>query len=222
MCSSDKCWFKSVCDVSSDICTSTCVKFLKMEYMMQNSNIPENKQRPLALYPSECDLQAFNRLAEIKSDMRDFVWNGKNLYITSKITGNGKSSWAMKLLMRYFDEMSEEDGKEIRGLFIHVPTFLIKLKDFNTTDEQFEDMKKLLPTVDLVIWDDIAGTNMSNYDYSQLLVYIDNRALNDLSNIYTGNLTSREDIASALGSKIASRIWNSNTEVVEFHGGDRR
>ena len=222
MCHSDKCWFKGVCDNPSNNCTSTCVKFLKMEYMMQNSNIPENKQRPLVLYPSACDLGAFNRLAEIKNDMRDFVWNGRNLYITSRITGNGKSSWAMKLMMRYFDEMSEEDGKEIRGLFIHVPTFLVKLKDFNKIDEDFENLKKLITEVDLVIWDDIAGTNVSNYDYSQLLVYMDSRVLNELSNIYTGNLTSKEDIANALSAKLASRIWNSNTEVIEFYGGDRR
>jgi DNA replication protein DnaC len=193
-----------------------------MKYLMDNSNIPKNKQKPIALYPSECDLEAFQRLAEIKDNIVDFVEEGKNLYICSSINGNGKSSWSLKLLMKYFDQVWDGNGFVARGVIIHVPTFFIKCKDFKNDDEEFEELKKRLLEVDLVVWDDIAGVAMSNYDYSQLLVYLDAREFNGLSNIYTSNITNRATLANALGEKITSRVWNSNTEIVEFKGGDRR
>ena len=216
----NECWYKDVCQIET--CSRSCVRFLEMSYLMDNSNIPKKRQLPDSLFPSDCDYDAFCRLNEIKKDIVDFVANGRNLYIASSTTGNGKTSWSLKLMLKYFDSVWPGNGFKVRGVFVHVPTFLSKLKDFSGKDTDFEKLKSVIPTVDLVIWDDIASTSMSNYDYSQLLVYIDNRSLNRLSNIYTGNFVDSASLNSKLGSKLSSRIFSSTTEVIEFKGGDRR
>ena len=213
------CWYKTICQIE---CSSACIRYLEMKYLMDNSNIPKVKQIPQSLTAPACDRKAFVRLAEIKKDINEFVDCGCNLYIASAITGNGKTSWAIKLMLKYFDNVWAGNGFRTRGLFIHVPTFLLKCKDFNNKDVRFDEIKEQLPNVDLVVWDDIASTDVSAYDYSQLLMYIDNRLLNGKSNIFTGNYDERNALEKRVGMKLASRIWSDTTEVVVFDGGDMR
>ena len=122
----------------------------------------------------------------------DFVQQGGNLYIASQMSGNGKTSWAIKLMLKYFDEIWAGNGFNIRALFISVPTFLLKCKDFKVADPAFDQLKRDLLKVDLVVWDDIASTNISAYDYSQLLMYLDARVLSGQANIFTGNYETLE------------------------------
>ena len=123
-------------------------------------------------------------------------------------------------MLKYFNDVWPGNGFKCRGIFIHVPTFLTRLKNFNALDEEFERIKSELPNVDLVIWDDIASTELSSYDHSQLLTYIDQRILAGKSNIFTGNLGSPE-IVKALGTRLASRVWNSSKRI-ELKGRDKR
>lgn len=222
MCTFNTCWYEEVCDGAKQDCYKSCVRYHEMKYMMDNSNIPKNRQLPSMLQPDECDLAAFSRLAEIKEDIVNFVEDGRNLYITSSITGNGKSSWSLKLILKYFDSMWDGNGFVPRGVFIHVPTFLLKCKDFKNEDPEFEDLKRRLLDVDLVVWDDIASTAVTGYDISQMLMYIDSRVFSGRANIYTGNIVNRDSMEKMLGTKLVSRIWGSGTEIIEFRGGDRR
>ena len=217
----EDCWYKEVCLADPSECAN-CIKFMEMQYLMENSNLPKNRQRPQQLYAPDVDLGAYARLADIKSDIVNFVDTGKCLYITGDVTGNGKTSWAIKLMLKYFDEIWSGNGFNVRGLFVHVPTFLLKCKDFKNTDPAFEKLKRQLLNVDLVIWDDIASTDLSGYDFSQLLAYLDSRCLSELSNIYTGNLDSYDKLASKIGNKLASRIYSSQTEIITLKGGDMR
>ncbi len=187
---------------------------------MEYSNIPKNRQRPYVLTPDDCDYEAFCELADIKKNILDFVKEGKNLYLYSNTTGNGKTSWAIKLMLKYFDSIWAGNGFRCRGIFIHTPTFLTKLKQFDTIDEEFERIKNVLTTVDLVIWDDIASTDMSSYDHSQLLTYIDQRMLAEKSNIFTGNRNG-QNIEKAIGLRLSSRVWNSSIQI-ELRGLDKR
>ena len=114
MCNSD-CWYKEVCSNFGDDCEKCCGRYAEMKFLMEHSGIPKNKQKPIALTPFEVDYKAFSRLAEIKEDMTAFVDSGKNLYITSAVVGNGKTSWALKLLMKYFDEVWDGNGFRVRG-----------------------------------------------------------------------------------------------------------
>lgn len=189
---------------------------------MEFSRIPKNRQLPDPLGVVDVDYDAYLRLADIKANIIDFVNNGNNLYITSSTTGNGKTSWAIKLMTKYFDSIWYGNGFKPRGVFIHVPTFILKCKDFDNKDSEFIQMRNMLSDIDLVVWDDIASTNLTSYDFSQLLCYLDARALNGKANIFTGNIVRRDDLTKALGSKITSRIWGNSTEIIEFKGGDNR
>ena len=211
------CLYKDVCTVE---CTPNCIRYLEMQYLLDNSNLPKNMQRFIVLTPEDCDYDAFCKLADIKDSIKTFVEFGKNLYIVSKTTGNGKTSWSIKLMLKYFDEVWAGNGFNTRGIFVHVPTFLLKCKNFNEVDIKFEDLKSKLLDVDLVIWDDIGSNGLSNYDLSQLLMHIDQRILSGKSNIFTGNLFE-SDLEKALGSRLSSRIWNTST-IIEFHGKDKR
>lgn len=213
------CWYSDVC---TNDCTGSCIRYLEMEYLMNTSNIPKVRQRPAVLHAPKCDYDAFVRLSEIKDNLVDFVAGGGNVYIASTTTGNGKTSWAIKLMLKYFDEVWAGNGFKPRGIFVHTPTFLLKTKDFESRDREFMTLRQRLHSVDLVVWDDIASTEVSAYDYSQLLMYIDTRTAEGLSNIYTGNLTDEAMLIKSLGAKLTSRILSNDTEVIIFKGGDRR
>ena len=218
----NKCWYTSACGkYGSPECNASCIRYMEMDFLMQNSGIPRNKQYSVLLTPSKEDVQAFLTLKEIKNDIIAFVENGESVYIYSHNFGNGKTTWAIKLMQKYFDGVWAGNGFRCRGIFIHVPTFLTKIKEgISRKDEDFETLKSRLMTVDLVIWDDIAATKLGDFDHANLLTYIDQRKLNQLSNIYTGNL-DQDELQEALGNRLASRVWNDSTPV-KFVGADRR
>ena len=217
-----KCWYTSACGkYGTPECNASCIRYMEMDYLMQNSGIPRNRQYAVLLTPSKKDVQAFITLKEIKDDILNFVKNGESVYIYSDNFGNGKTTWAIKLMQKYFDDIWAGNGFRCRGIFIHVPTFLTKIKEgISRKDEDFETLKSRLMSVDLVIWDDIAATKLGDFDHANLLTYIDQRKLNQLSNIYTGNLP-QEGLQDALGNRLSSRVWNDSTPV-RFIGADRR
>ena len=189
-----------------------------MKYLMDNSGLSKKRQKPIQLDGSK-DPKAFKVLSEIKDDIVNFVNNGESLYIFSEYTGNGKTSWAIKLLLKYFDSIWAGNGFRIRGMFVHVPTMLSKIKDFD--NPLLKSYKENLSNVDLIIWDDIASTKLSDFDRNQLLMIIDQRVSEGFANIYTGNITSQQALENAVGDRLASRIWNMST-LIEFKGKDRR
>lgn len=209
----EACWYKDVC---TETCTESCLRYMEMSALVESSNIPIKKSYPKSL-SAGVDYDAFVQLADIKSNIVDFVNNGGQLYICSAETGNGKTSWAIKLLMKYFDSVWAGNGFNQRGYFQHVPTLFNTLKDFSNNHDA---LKYALENADIVVWDDIASTKISDYDAQQLLTFIDKRTLEEKANIYTGNIVSKDGLVNALGSRLASRIWSG--EVVEFLGKDRR
>lgn len=211
-----KCWYNRVCQ--RDSCEG-CIRFIEMSNLMENSDIPKSKQFPTELIPASVDYDSFCDLADIKDNIVSFVNSGSNLYICSKNVGNGKTSWAIKLMLKYFDNIWAGNGLRTRGLFVHVPTLLLQLKNFESPLSN--EYKQNLLNADLVIWDDIAQTEVSKYDYNNLLMFIDNRLLNDKSNIYTSNIVNRQELEKCLGVKLTSRIWDVS-ELVEFTGSGRR
>lgn len=218
----EKCWYRNVCSkYNTKDCNPSCIRFMEMDFLMNNSGIPKNRQLPKPLKASKEDLETFKELDLIREDIVQFVKNGENLYIYSSNCGNGKTSWAIKLMAKYFDKVWAGNGFRVRALFIHVPTFLTRIKDvISKPDSDFNRLKELLMEVDLVVWDDIAATKLGDFDHSTLLTYIDQRVLSGLANIYTGNLSS-PNIEKALGVRLSSRVWN-NSYRLEIIGEDRR
>lgn len=218
----NKCWYKDVCNKCNSLeCYRGCIRYIEMSNLLQNSLIPKNKQHPLLLSPEPQDLQAFEVLNDFKNNIKENVEKGENLYLFSNTVGNGKTTWTIKIMLKYFDSIWAGNGLRERAYFIHTPTFLNQLKNsIGNKDEQIEHLKNKLLEVDLVVWDDIASTKLSEYDHSLLLTYIDQRVLKGLSNIYTGNL-NREELNEAIGSRLSSRVYDCST-VVELKGMNRR
>ena len=181
------------------------------------SNLPKNFQKPIKIVSTDADRPAYIELSKIKKDIVSFVNKGKNLYICSKTCGNAKTSWAVKLMLKYFDETWHNSYDVTRGLFVHVPSLLLDLKNFNNMPEYVDRIRE----ADLVIWDDIAFGSLSDYDHEQLLQFIDNRVANGKSNIFTSNVTSGKELESLIGSRLASRVY-SGSKVIEFSSGDFR
>lgn len=210
----DDCWYNKVCSNDCD----GCIRYAEMKYLMDHSGIPVSRQYPQELIAG-VDLEPYTELATIKSNILDFVNSGQNLFICSHFTGNGKTSWALKLMLKYFDTVWAGNGFVTRGLFVNVPTLLLQLKNFS--NPLSEDYKKNLMNVDLVVWDEIASTSISNYDYGNLLMFLDYRILTGKSNIFTSNAITAAELENNVGSKLASRIWNTST-IIKFSGKDRR
>lgn len=219
----DNCvWYKEVCeDYGTCDCSNYCIRFLEMKRLCELSNIPAGKWKPTALYCDRLDNSAFSKLSQIKGNMKDWVEGGNNLYIYSENTGNGKTSWSIKLMLSYFNQIWSGNGFRTRGLFISVPSFLFMHKELmNNFDEHFFRLKDMVSKVDLVIWDDIGVAPLTQYEHQLLLTYIDNRVLTGKANIYTGNV-DKVTLEKYLGLRLASRIWNSSDKV-HFMEADKR
>lgn len=213
-----ECWYKDTCKDDCD----TCAVFFQMKWQMENSGLPKAKQKPIVLKlteDNEMDTDAFLRLRDIRENIVDFVEHGRNLYICSDTTGNGKTSWAIKMLHTYFHYTAVGNYDNLKGMFVSTTELLLRLKDFNNPlSKTYLDN---LRTVDLVVWDDIAVSGMSQYDFTQLYSIIDARVLAEKSNIFTSNQPTAEGLADFVGSRLVSRIYYTS-EIIELYGKDRR
>ena len=116
----EDCIYKEVC---SNDCENMCLRYLEMKYMLDNSNIPKDRQKIVKLVPDDCDYNSFVKLAEIQESIGNFVKNGSSLYIYSNTCGNGKTTWSIKLMLQYFDSVWAGNSFTKRGLFLNVPEF---------------------------------------------------------------------------------------------------
>lgn len=216
-----ECWYQKGCNLYKPNCTKICHRFLEMNYLISNCGMTNADKYIKPLVPEKVDLTSFIRLKEIKDNIVEFVNSGENLYIVSENFGNGKTTWSLKLLYKYFDEIWCGNGFKIRGYFIYIPEFLSKIKmiDYRNSHE-YRVISKILREADLVIWDDIASTKLTDSDHTYLCSFIDPRILKGKSNIFTGNLLD-EDLKLALGNRLHNRIWDSS-EIIKFVGRGRR
>lgn len=218
----ENCWYKDSCDLSrGSRCNPSCIRFSQFKYLVTTSRLPKRLSFPVGLEPANCDLEAFYELREIKDNIVEFVEEGRNLYIHSKFFGNGKTTWASKIMLKYFDCIWPSNGYRTRALFIPVTEFFVELKqNLTLRDEEVYHLFEKIKTVDLVVWDDIGISGVSAMDLENFYSLLNYRISAGLSNIYTGNL-SEQEMKDCLGPRIASRIWNCSTRV-EFSGEDRR
>ena len=213
-----ECWYINICHDTCD----KCLTFLQMNWQMEHSGLPKAKQRVISLDLNKnnlCDKDAFHRLADIKKNIVEFVAEGKNLFICSNYTGNGKTSWAIKLLHSYFHHTAAGNYDNLKGMFVSTTELLLKLKDFNNPVSQ--KYINQLKEVDLVIWDDVAISGISAYDLTQLYSIIDHRVLAEKANVFTSNQTDVETLTDLIGSRLASRIYYTS-EIIELKGKDMR
>jgi len=218
----NNCLYKDICrDFNTENCCSVCERYIVMSFLLHHSQIPVNHRVRKLLHEPPQDQVAFANLYNIRDNIVRFVEGSNNLYIFSHNRHNGKTSWAVGLMLKYFNEIWHKSGFTIRGVYVSVPMFLMKCKNvMSNPDIEFEQFKETLRTADLVIWDDIACTKLSQYDSGVLYAYISERMVNGKSNIYVGNM-GKEQMYDCLGSTLASCIC-TNLYPVKFNAQEWR
>ena len=213
------CWYLETCEDDCDKCTV----YIQLKWQMDNSGLYPSQQKPIRMYLNDnnrVDKESYKRLAEIRENIVEFVDDYNNLYICSEQAGNGKTSWAIKMLHTYFHHCAQGNYENLLGMFVNTTDLLLKLKDFShpLPQKYLQDLEN----VDLVIFDDIAITsNPSQYDYIQLFNIINKRMMAEKSNIFTSNIVDYQQLEKIFGPRLASRIYN-NSEIIELKGMDMR
>ena len=212
------CWYKRIC---TEQCSENCIRYKLMYSLFKQSNLPEALWEYKELVCHEKDLQVYKKLQAKSDAILNFIESGNNLYIYSENCGNGKTTWAIRLMYSYFDKIWHKSCFDCKALFVSVPKFLYNCKRSISQDVKgFEELCNLISDVDLVIWDDIGEMKASDYEHQILFQYIDDRINSKKSNIYTSN-KNKEQLEDVLGVRLASRIYNCS-ECIEFLEEDKR
>ena len=203
---------------------SFCVKQFKLNKMFDNALI-SMKQRQhitLVLDEDERDLESFKYLATIEKNIENFVSQGGNLYIHSSNTGNGKTSWALRLVQAYFNRIwFKASIEKCCALFINVPRYLLELKNNISQKSDFvEHIKNNVLNADIVIWDEVGTKGLTQFEHENILNLINARLDLGKANIYTSNLNDME-LHDVVGDRLYSRIVLSSDDV-ELVGLDKR
>lgn len=212
------CWYNRIC---TEQCSENCIRYKLMYSLFKQSNLPEALWNYKELVCHEKDLQVYKKLQAKSDAILNFIEAGNNLYIYSENCGNGKTTWAIRLMYSYFDKIWHKSCFDCKALFVSVPKFLYNCKRSISQDVKgFEELCNLISDVDLVIWDDIGEMKASDYEHQILFQYIDDRINSKKSNIYTSN-KNKEQLEDVLGVRLASRIYNCS-ECIEFVEEDKR
>lgn len=214
------CWYKAVCIGADTNCEDGCIKFVEMKYLLENSGLPKKFQGPVTIRDSRIDEEEYQLLREIGDDIESFVRDGENLIIMSKKTGNGKTTWACKLLTKFLDRVAIGNAFRDRAMFVPFADFKMRCKNFNDKDFDLVGYRRKLENVDLVVWDDIADTELTDYEYRVFAQILEQRLSKGLSNIYTSNMVGKE-LEGYIGKRLYSRIVNGSVQV-EFRETDKR
>lgn len=200
-----------------------CIRLYKLDELYNQSLLSQDQRKPIRLRLDEdrIDEVPFVQLREYQQDILDFVAQGKNLYIYSANTGNGKTSWAIKLIQAYISKIWASSDLTCRALFISVPKFMRELKlNIDRKSDYIQHINNNAIDADLVIWDDIATKSASEYEHEQMISIIDSRIDNKKSNIFTSNIAPL-DLTDYLGARLTSRIIGMSTSIC-FNGADKR
>lgn len=189
------CWYDNPpgCPNKGHNCKRRCVPYKCMNALINNCGQPNAFKFLIQLNPTKKDIKAFLRLQSIKDNILDWVNSGNNIFIHSKNSYNGKTTWALKLLYKYFDQVWMYKPFTILGYYLYVPEFLFKLRDLKYKDTQeFKQIDYILKHCPLVIWDNINSVTLTQADQVSLDIYLNKRGLNNLSNIFVGKTLTPE------------------------------
>ena len=194
------------------------------KFILENSYLPKYQWIEDKLSAGE-DNHAFKRLSAIRKDLIAFLNSSiNNLVICSENLGNGKTSWATKLMLTYIElqkgklDMVDErlittDNYDFCVFCQSVP-FLVEMKQFGNNKKSYEMYQRLCKT-QLAIIDDLGAVPMSQYDYNIIYAIFEKRLFEGRPTIVTTNFANKESAEKELGPRLVDRIW-SNSEIIEF------
>lgn len=205
------CWYEKTCKRKDDICRGlkdceNCTRYLQMRLQTEMANIPGEFPIEHRLDETRQDLQAYITLKQL--DIQDFVVNGRSLVIESKYCGNGKTTWAKKLLLRY---MAKKVGRINTGYFLNLPIVLSEVKEAISTKEKLPYLQ-IFSTVRLLVIDEVGLSKLTDYEEKWLLRMVEERSKRGLATIYT--LNSSDNLDELLGKRLYSRIYVKSQKIV--------
>lgn len=217
-----KCWYNSVCNKfnSNEDCKNGCIRYSSMLKLVEESGLPNHLMYPKTLNPTPSEVDAFDLLKDIKDKADVFVEKGKCLYIYSNICGNGKTTWASKIMLSYFNKTWALTSFIKKGIFVYTPELINKLKTQYINNESLTEEINQLKNCNLLILDDLGVTDFTANDLNNLLEIIDYRINNNKSIIFTSNL-DKDALLRKFGGRLTSRVFNNSIQV-ELGGFDRR
>lgn len=209
------CPFKN-CEKKED-CVDGCGIYQNYYTLCWNSMLPKSWWLPREFLTdkSEVDYSAHMYCLDIKKDIVDFVENGSNLLIYGQTSGTGKSHMAIKLMLAYLGANCKYLWWHPKALFVSMDELFTEQRNkFNGGSEYYDYLMQTYADVDLIVWDDIGVTKMTQSQYELLFTMINKRILAEKSNIFTTNCTLNTLLLN-VGERLYSRILN-NAEMVEF------
>ena len=137
------CIYKEYCGLfGSDSCSTSCIRYKEIKYLLEHSLIPKSRQVIQKMSTPNTDREEYATLDKISRNMNTFVERGMNLVIWSENVGNGKTSWAIKLILAYFDKIWAGNGLKPTAMFINIPEYLNRVKaSMNFNDDGLEEIQ---------------------------------------------------------------------------------
>ena len=217
-----RCYAEAYCKKDKSSCSEVCGGYRVLRALYSLSRIPVKYQYRMDLIPDDKDLRAFEELNKFKENILAHVENGEGLYIWGENTGNGKTSWACKIMGYYFRKIAFSSGLENEGLYIYLPTFMEDLRNsYSTSSPEFDEELEMVKNCRLLIIDDIGAERVTEWVRERLVSIINTRVSSGLCTIYTSNL-SLKGLTDKLGDdRISSRIKGSVQEI-NLVGKDNR
>lgn len=208
--------YQEMCNGCAEQCPhEKCVAYRRTKRFFEQSNLDRphwhfEKQK----LTTKKDKKAFSVLKEIEYDIYAWVRQGGSLLIFSEIYGNGKTTWARRLLISYLQQCLGENRKN-PAVYLSMFEFLDRQRDaISDLDDGFGELKQKLLTADLVVWDDLATAPLSEFASASLNNIIDTRINRGLANIYTTNFKPSDPIfKNALGPRLWNRISCLSTHI---------
>ena len=182
------------------------------------------------LVPDEIDVLAYNSLVNIKNNIYDRTFEDnpkKNLLICSRHTGNGKTSWAIKILKEYCLQDSKKeyhpyDEEYHTAVFIPTNKYVLASKEYNEHRGEYFAMKEAIESASLIVFDDIGSAEYSRAEYTALLSAVEDCIFENKMCIFTSNFTKDDRITmDRLGMRLTTRVFNTS-EKIEFKGQGMR
>lgn len=177
---------------------------------------------------SKNDLEAYRTLKDLEFNIISFVKEGRSLYIYSENKGNGKTSWAIRLIQAFVKDYSrimiscnKYPLENCLFRFVNTATMFEEFRKSFNNKEYDEDLEKDILQSKLVVWDDIGVEAPTKWVREKFYILINDRELNKRSNIFTSNL-SKEGLLKnfIIDDRVYSRIGPSME--IRFVGPDRR
>lgn len=195
--------------------------------LLELSGIPRVYWDEIKLYVPDEDVEAYERLSEIKSTILDISEPDidiKNLLICSDKTGNGKTSWALKILQYFIFKSAQSlyfnDEDNSYGYFVTTSKFVSLSKEYdNQRRQKFYEMQDMIEKSRVVVFDDIAVGEYSRAEYMALYTAIEDRILNCKFCIFTSNFVDKDSpvLIDRLGARLVDRIYCTSEKII-LHG----